>query len=65
MTHSGWRIIKEEGGMALVLRRHLGMLLLGVYLLIVGIVGLTPVPMIGPVLPILALLAGVFIILGR
>jgi hypothetical protein len=51
--------------MAFAIRRNLGMLLLGVYLLVVGIVGLTPVPMIGPVAPILALLAGVFILLGR
>jgi hypothetical protein len=51
--------------MALTLRRNLGMLVLGIYLLIIGIAGLFPLPVMGPVLPVLALLAGGLIILGK
>jgi len=44
--------------------KNIGMLLLAVYLIVVGIVGLTG---IGPgiLLPILALIAGIFILIGR
>ena len=44
--------------------KNIGMLLLAVYLIVVGIIGLTG---IGPgvLLPILALIAGVFILLGK
>lgn len=44
--------------------KNIGMLLLAVYLIVVGIVGLTG---IGPgiLLPILALVAGIFILIGK
>ncbi len=44
--------------------KNIGMLLLAVYLIVVGIVGLTG---IGPgiLLPVLALVAGVFILIGK
>ena len=44
--------------------KNIGMLLLAVYLIVVGLIGLTG---IGPgiLLPILALIAGIFILLGK
>lgn len=49
---------------AMNFNKNIGMLLLAVYLIVVGIVGLTG---IGPgiLLPILALIAGVFILIGK
>lgn len=45
--------------------RNTGMLLLGIYLILVGITGLVSFPVLIPLHAILALLAGVFILLGR
>ncbi|CAN5470492.1 hypothetical protein BH20VER3_BH20VER3_16340 [soil metagenome] len=44
--------------------KNIGMLLLAVYLIVVGIVGFTG---LGPgiLLPILALVAGIFILIGK
>ncbi|MEO5753842.1 MAG: hypothetical protein ABIR38_03965 [Chthoniobacterales bacterium] len=44
--------------------KNIGMLLLAVYLIVVGIFGLTG---IGPaiLLPVLALIAGIFILIGK
>lgn len=42
----------------------IGMLLLAVYLILVGVAGLTGLPL-GLVLTILALIAGIVILLGR
>lgn len=50
--------------MALAIGRHAGMLLLGIYLILVGLSGLVSLP-IGPILPILALLAGILILAAR
>jgi hypothetical protein len=44
--------------------KNLGMLLLAIYLICVGLVGLTGLP-IGMLTAILALLAGIFILIGR
>lgn len=49
---------------AMNLNKNIGMLLLAVYLIVVGIVGLTGMGP-GVLLPILALIAGVFILLGK
>jgi hypothetical protein len=45
--------------------RNNGMLLLGIYLILVGITGLVSIPVPLVLHAILALLAGVFILLGR
>jgi hypothetical protein len=44
--------------------RNLGMLLLAIYLILVGVNGLVALPL-GPIVPALALLAGVLILVGR
>ena len=45
--------------------RNIGMLLLGIYLILVGLSGLVALPLGGPILPVLALLAGILILVGR
>jgi hypothetical protein len=47
-----------------MITKNLGMLLLAIYLILVGIMGLTGMA-IPFVLPIVALLAGIFILLGK
>jgi hypothetical protein len=44
--------------------KNIGMLLLAVYLIVVGIIGLTGMGA-GILLPILALVAGIFILIGK
>ncbi len=44
--------------------KNIGMLLLAIYLIVVGIVGLTGLAP-GVLLPILALVTGVFILIGK
>ena len=49
----------------MTINRNIGMLLLAIYLILVGIIALTAVA-IPPILTgILALLAGIFILIGR
>ena len=45
--------------------KNIGMLLLAIYLILVGIVSLFTVPIPAMVLGILALLAGIFILIGK
>ena len=49
------------------LTRNLGMLLLGIWLVVMGLVQVFGIsmPAIGTLLPLLAIVAGVFILLGR
>ena len=51
--------------MAVALNRNLGMTLLAVYLILVGISGLVAVMLPSPLMAILALLAGILLIIGR
>ncbi len=51
--------------MAPVLGRNLGMLLLAIYLILVGLSGVVALPVGGPIASILALLAGILILIGR
>lgn len=45
--------------------RNIGFLLLAIYLILVGIVSLAAVAIPGIILGILALLSGIFILIGR
>jgi hypothetical protein len=45
--------------------KNIGMLLLAIYLILVGIVSLAAVAIPGMVMGILALLAGIFILIGK
>jgi hypothetical protein len=51
--------------MAIAVTRNLGMLLLAIWLILYGIAGLTTVVLPGVVMAVLALIAGVLILVGR
>ncbi|HXD19958.1 MAG TPA: hypothetical protein VEP46_03210 [Vicinamibacterales bacterium] len=51
--------------MAVRLTRSVGMLLLGIWLLLSGIAGLAPLPIPGVIMAVLALLAGILILIGQ
>ena len=51
--------------MAIVGTRNAGMLLLALWLILTGIAGLAAIALPFPVMALLALLAGVFILVGR
>ena len=51
--------------MAITFTRSGGMLVLAVYLMLSGLAGLTAFVLPSPVMPILALVAGVLILVGR
>ena len=51
--------------MAIRVTQNVGMLLLGIYLILVGIGGLAAVGIPGVLMAVLALLAGILILVGR
>lgn len=51
--------------MAVAVTRSVGMLLLAIYLIITGLAGFAALPIPGALMAILALLAGIFILVGR
>jgi len=51
--------------MAVRLTRSVGMLLLGIWLVITGLAGLAPLPIPGIITAVLALLAGILILVGQ
>ena len=51
--------------MAVMVTRSAGMLLLSVWLILTGLAGLVALPLPGVVMAVLALLAGVLILVGR
>ena len=51
--------------MAINVQKNMGMLLLGVYLVLAGLAGLVSFVLPSPVMPVLALLAGILILVGR
>lgn len=51
--------------MAVNVQRNLGMLLLAIYLILVGIGGMAPLGLPSPIMAVLALIAGILILIGR
>ena len=51
--------------MALGIQRNIGMLLLAIYLILVGISGMATLGLPAPLMAVLALLAGILILVGR
>lgn len=51
--------------MALVVTRNVGTLLLALWLILYGIAGIVPLGLASPLMAVLALLAGVFLLVGR
>jgi len=51
--------------MAVILQRNLGMLLLAIFLMLYGIAGMVALGLPAPILAVLALIAGILILIGR
>ena len=51
--------------MAVTVTRNLGMLLLAIWLILYGVSGLATLGLPGPIMAVLALLAGILILVGR
>jgi hypothetical protein len=51
--------------MAITFQRNVGMLLLGVWLILYGLTGVIALALPAPLMAVLALLAGVLILIGR
>jgi hypothetical protein len=51
--------------MAITFTRNVGMLLLALWLILTGVAGLAAFVLPPPIMPVLALLAGVLILVGR
>lgn len=51
--------------MAIVATKNLGLLCLAVYLIVVGVTGMLSVPLAAPLTAVLALLAGILLLVGR
>jgi hypothetical protein len=51
--------------MAVIATRSLGLLVLAVYLIVIGITGIVSVPIPGVLTAVLALLAGILLLVGR
>jgi hypothetical protein len=51
--------------MAVVATRNLGLLCLAIYLIVVGATSLVSVPLAAPITAVLALIAGILILIGR
>ena len=51
--------------MAVSVTKNIGFLLLAIWLIVSGLAGLTALPLPALVMPVLALLAGILILLGR
>ena len=51
--------------MALGIQRNVGMLLLAIWLILSGIAGMMPLGLPSPLMAVLALLAGILILVGR
>ena len=51
--------------MAVGITKNVGLLLLAIWLILSGVAGLTAFALPSPIMPVLALLAGILILLGR
>jgi hypothetical protein len=51
--------------MAFTIQRNVGMLLLAIWLILSGVAGMMPLGLPAPLMSVLALLAGVLILVGR
>ena len=56
---------REGDSMAVKLQRNLGMLLLAIWLILYGLAGMVALALPSPVMAVLALAAGVLILVGR
>ena len=56
-----------QASIAMKLNKNLGLLMLGIYLIVIGIVGLFDLRLgeLNLIVPVLALVSGIFVLLGR
>jgi hypothetical protein len=54
-----------EETMAMTFQRNVGLLLLGIWLVLYGLAGITSLGLPSPLMAVLALLAGILILVGR
>lgn len=54
-----------KNGDHMAINRNIGMLLLAIYLILLGVVSLAGIALHPLILPILALISGIFILIGR
>jgi hypothetical protein len=64
LTHDGIEHQKEDG-MAVTFQRNVGMLLLAIWLILYRLAGMIALALPAPLMAVLALLAGVLILVGR
>jgi hypothetical protein len=58
-------VVNEEVEMAVVFQKSVGLLLLAVWLILYGLMGFVAFVLPAPVMSVLALLAGILILVGR
>ena len=58
-------MLTKEDGMAVNVQKNMGFLLLAVWLILSGLAGLVSFVLPSPLMPVLALLAGILIAVGR
>jgi hypothetical protein len=56
---------KGRASMAITFQRNMGMLLLGIWLVLSGLAGIVSLGLPSPLMAVLALLAGILILVGR
>ena len=56
---------QERKAMVISFKRNVGMLLLGIWLVLYGLAGLVALGLPSPLMAVLALLAGILILVGR
>jgi hypothetical protein len=61
---TGFKRAKEDV-LAVTLQRHVGMLILAVWLILYGLAGMIALVLPTPLMAVLALLAGILILVGR
>ena len=64
LTHDRFKRQKEDG-MAVTFQRNVGLLLLAVWLILYGLAGMIAFVLPAPLMAVLALLAGILILVGR
>jgi hypothetical protein len=64
LTHDRVKRQKEDG-MAVTFQRNVGTLLLAVWLILYGLTGMIALVLPGPLMAVLALVAGILILIGR
>ena len=55
----------QEDGMAVNIQKNMGLMVLAIWLILYGVMGVVAFALPAPVMPVLALIAGILILVGR